>query len=322
MIRTALYAPWPERARSYPGAASIAVAAGFYALSSLPVIIGAAVYAIQSGSAGLPPRVMFTLLLAQFVLWGVLTALWTSLIERRGLPSLGVQGRGAALRLLTGAGIGAGLIVLTGMAALAITAFTGAAPGDGLAGAEGESVDMRAIPADFVLLLAFVALVFLIQGAVEEWVFRGWLMSALTARWGVSTGVLVSSLVFMIFHAHVFVSGLVFGAMALATIGAMGMVFALISLTRGSILEAAGAHGVFNAIAVTAPALALYAASPDQSGDEVLESVFSAATGMAGEASGIAPQMAAQLIVMAAAALILLVFAARARSRSALAGSD
>ncbi|WP_199200416.1 CPBP family intramembrane glutamic endopeptidase [Alkalicaulis satelles] len=310
MIRTALFAPWPEQARSYPGAVSIAVLVGFYALANLPVIIATAAHVIATGEALPPPLMMFSLLLAQFVIWGVLTGVWAGVMERRGPASLGLEGRGVPGRLLLGAGLALALIGFTAMAGAGISAITGdsltavgAADAPGAAQDEGaQAAGFRPLSAGFLAMLGFIGLVFLIQGAVEELVFRGWLMSALAARWGVRAGVLVSSLIFMIFHVHVFASGLAFGSLALATIGLMGLVFALASLLRGSIWEAAGAHGVFNALAVTLPALALYVTRPDLSGDEVVQSVFSAATGLAGEAAGIPPQVYAQLIVMAAAA--------------------
>lgn len=285
MIRAALYAPWPERARSLPGAASIGVLIGGYALSSLPVIIGTVVVTLQAG--GTPPEVVDLLpfLLGQFVLWAVLTALWAGLVERRGPATLGLGAQGAAGRFAMGLLAGVVMLALTSLGGLAAMAVMAPADAPELADAA-----MRAVPLSFIGLLALVALGFLIQGAVEELVFRGWLMSALTARWGVRTGVIVTSIAFMLLHVHVLVSGLVFGIAALVTLGLTGLVFAMLCLWRGSIVEACAAHGMFNALAVTAPAIALYMTSPDLDAGEILSLVLTSATGTGGEGPACRPR--------------------------------
>jgi membrane protease YdiL (CAAX protease family) len=306
LIRAALYAPWPEHARSLPGAASIGVLIGAYALSSLPVIIGTVVLALQAG--GTPPEVVDLLpfLLGQFVFWAVLTAIWAGLVERRGAASLGLGVRGAAGRFALGLLLGALMLALTSVGGMVF--LTAAGPVDA---PELADAAMRAIPLAFIGLLALVALGFLIQGAVEELVFRGWLMSALTARWGVRTGVIVTSIAFMLLHAHVLVSGLVFGIAALVTLGLTGLVFAMLCLWRGSIIEACGAHGMFNALAVTVPAIALYMTSPDLDAGDILSRVLTSATGTGGEGTGLPPQVFGQMAAMGLLALVIGVMAAR-----------
>jgi len=313
VIRAALYAPWPERARSLPGLASIGVLIGGYALSSLPVIAGTVWLTLQAG--GTQPQVIDLLpfLLAQFVLWAVLTAVWAGLVERRGAASLGLGARGAAGRFALGVVVGVLMMMLTSLGAVAAIAVMG--PGDLSPSDVVEVAETRALPLAFAGILALVALGFLIQGAVEEFVFRGWLMSALTARWGVRTGVIVTSIAFMLLHAHVLVSGLVFGIAALVTLGLTGLVFAMLCLWRGSIVEACGAHGLFNALAVTIPAITLYIVSPDIDAGEILSSVLTSATGTGGEGTGLPPQVFGQMAAMGLLALVVGLAAARVRSR-------
>ncbi|WBQ13886.1 CPBP family intramembrane metalloprotease [Hyphomonadaceae bacterium BL14] len=307
MIRAALYAPWPEGARSLPGLASIGVLVVAYVLSSLPVIIGTVILTLQAG--GTQPSVvdLLPLLLGQFVLWAVLTALWAGLVERRGASSLGLSWRGAGGRFAVGLLVGILMLTLTSLGGLAAMAVMAPADGPALVAA----ADTRSVPLAFAGLLGLVALGFLIQGAVEELVFRGWLMSALVARWGLRTGVIVTSTAFMLLHAHVLVSGLVFGISALVTLGLTGLVFAMLCLWRGSIIEACGAHGMFNALAVAVPAIALYAVSPDLDAGEILSRVLTSATGTGGEGTGLPPQVFGQMAAMAVLVVALGVFAMR-----------
>lgn len=312
MTQPALYAPWPDRARSLPGVASIGVLVAAYALSSLPVIIGTVVVTLQAGGAAPSVVDILPFLLGQFVLWAVLTALWAGLVERRGPATLGLQAHGAGVRFATGLLVGVIMLGLTSLGGLAAMAVMAPADAPGLA-----DTAMRAIPLSFIGLLALVALGFLIQGTVEELVFRGWLMSALTARWGMRTGTIVTSLAFMLLHAHVLVSGLVFGIAALVTLGLTGLVFAMLCLWRGSIIEACAAHGLFNALAVTLPAIALYMASPDLDADAILSGVLTSATGTGGEGTGLPPQLFGQTAAMTLLALVLGVLALR-RHRTAV----
>ncbi|MGY6629233.1 MAG: CPBP family intramembrane glutamic endopeptidase [Oceanicaulis sp.] len=311
MSRPALYAPWPEHARSLPGAASLAVLVGGYALSSLPVIIGTVILTLQAG--GTPPAVVDLLpfLLGQFVLWAVLTAIWTGLVERRGAASLGLSWQGAGGRFALGLLAGVLMMMLTSLGAVSAMAAMG--PGDASPLGGVELAETRAVPLAFAGILALVALGFLIQGAVEELVFRGWLMSTLTARWGLKTGVIVTSIAFMLLHAHVLVSGLLFGIAALVTLGLTGLVFAMLCLWRGSIIEACGAHGMFNAMAVTVPAITLYIVSPDIDAGEILSRVLTSATGTGGAGTGLPPQVFGQMAAMALLAGLLGMAAVRRR---------
>lgn len=330
-MKAELFGPWPNGARRTWGAAAIGLTVLGYALSSFPLVIGLGIYtavlqvrdgadplAVEAALQNATLSLLMPLLLAQFVVWMGLTVLWMSLFERRGLASMGLSVNLAALpRYLLGLVLGLVLLI-----AIAVTAgLLG-----GLEDAPG-ALDMSAdaTPAGMaealsrpgvVLALAFAACVFLVQGGAEEVVFRGWLMSTLTARWGLRAAVIVSSAAFMLFHVHVFVSGLWFGIAALAGIGMMGLVFALLAVLTRSVWEAVAAHGAFNAAAVTAPTLGVIAADPQLDINAAFAQVFNSATGMAGpDAVSLGPETFAQALGAGVVAAVLAILIARSGKR-------
>lgn len=314
----ALYAPWPKNARRSWGWAAMGVVLVSYFISAAPFVILGAIAAVIEAANGAPPDqgealvaglsiwVLLPALLIQFALWAGLIGLWAFAFERRGGASLGLTGGTSAL-LRYGAGFLAGLVLFGFIVLLGGLLMSGAEaePAAGLGGAE------RLANLSVLAAFAFIVGVFLVQGGAEEIIFRGWLMSTLAARWGVRAAVIVSSLFFMLFHAHVFISGLVFGLAALAGIGALGLVFALLSLVTRSVIEAVAAHGAFNAAAVVIPAAALITQNPELSVGDAVGQVFAMATGTAGaDALAVGPQLLAQslggAIVCAGLVLVLI----------------
>ena len=319
-----LYGPWSDQGRRTWGAAAIALVVIGYLLSSFPLVIGIGVFtAVHQAQSDADPAValqaatlpvLMPLLLAQFAVWTAMTLGWAALFERRGLASLGLGlSAGAIVRYALGLGFGVALLVIIAVlagllgdienAGGAMDLAAEATPG-GLAEAFGRPAVLAA--------LTFAALVFLIQGGSEEVVFRGWLMSTLAARWGMRAAVIVSSLAFMLFHVHVFVSGLWFGIAALAGIGMMGLVFALLALLTRSVWEAVAAHGAFNAAAVTLPTAGLLAGDPNLDVTVAFAQVFESATGMAGpDAVSLGPETFAQAAGAGIVAAVLAVLVAR-----------
>jgi membrane protease YdiL (CAAX protease family) len=334
----ALYASWPARARRTWGLAALAIVVGGYLISALPLVIGLAVFAAFQQARGADPlaveaamqastlTVLMPLLLSQFLVWMAITLGWAWVFERRGMASLGLALTPAALvRYLAGLGLGVGLLLAIASMVMVLGGLENA-PGalsEG-AGATPDSLAAALARPGVVTALGFAALVFLVQGGAEEVVFRGWFMSTLAARWGVRAAVIVSSLAFMLFHVHVFISGIVFGLAALAGIGLMGMVFALLALFTRSVWEAVAAHGAFNAAAVTAPTLALLAGDRDLDVSAAFAQVFNSATGMAGaDAVTLGPETFAQALAAGAIAAVLAVLVARAgRARRAWKAED
>jgi len=315
----ALYTPWPSAARRTWGWGALGLVVLTYVLSTLPLIVISAVYVVIEMAGGAdpaqaqralseaPPGLLLPIILIQFFTWALLIWLWAKLFERRPSPTFGLQlSGGAALRYGAGLIFGVGLLAVVG--AMAVLLGGGGEDADRLAIHTAERLTDPAIIASF----AAVAAVFLVQGGAEEIIFRGWLMSTLAARWGVQAAVIVSSLFFMVFHAHVFMSGLVFGIIALAGLGLVGLVFALLSLLTRSVVEAIAAHGAFNAAAITLPTAVLLLEDPELSLSKALAQIFASATGTAGPgAMPVGPEMLAQGLaagIIAAVLALLLVW--------------
>lgn len=312
----ALYAPWPDTARRTWGWGALGLMIAGYLASSVPVVIGTVIYTIvhtvssgntdplaaQTALSENTLTVLLPLMLTQFITWAILTLLWVKLFEKRPLSTIGLYGKGFLGRYLLGLPLGLLLVVLVSVAASLLSLSGGSTPE-----ALGELDPSRALGQAALMAYAGLFLGFLIQGGVEELVFRGWLMSALTAHWGKTLGVIIASFAFALLHLHVFISGLMYGVLALSGIGLTGLVFSLTALWRRSMIEAAAAHGAFNAAAVIAPTFALMATDPEQTIHTAVAEVFSSATGLAGaENVTLGPETYAQLIAMGGLSVVMI----------------
>ena len=329
-MNTALYPAWPAGARRTWALAALALPVAGYLISAFPLVIGIGAFtAFQQARTGADPlaveaavrnatlTLVMPLLLAQFSVWTILTLVWARRFERRGLDTLGLRISPALPgRYLLGMGFGLVLLIAIGVIAGVLGDGGAASVTDGTRPQAGALTEILSRPG-VLAGLGLAIVVFLIQGGSEEVVFRGWLMSTLAARWGVRAAVIVSSAAFMLFHVHVFVSGLWFGVAALAGIGLMGLVFALLSLLTRSVWEAVAAHGAFNAAAVTGPTLAVLAADPQLDVSTAFAQVFEQATGMAGpDAVALGPETFAQAAGAGVAAAILAVLVGRRTRRT------
>lgn len=318
----AAYAQWPDNSRRTWGWGAIGVVLATYGLSAAPVILWGFVSVALDVASGVDVTVaqarltarlsdwLFATIFGQFVLWVLMIWGWARLFERRHAASWGLRLTGLSpLRY----GIGLVLGVLLALAIGFVGLLLGVGGGTGTEDTVSLAAAARLVEPEIAMLIAAIVLVFLVQGGAEEVIFRGWLMSTLAARWGVRAGVIVSCIVFMMLHAHVFVSGLAFGAVALAGLGAMGMVFALLCLVTRSIIEAIAAHGAFNAAAFTAPLAVMLASDPDLAPNDAIAQVFASATGTAGGAfsTGLFAQGLTAGVI---AAVLAVVLTRRARS--------
>ena len=95
--------------------------------------------------------------------------------------------------------------------------------------------------------VAVVALVVLVAPVVEEFIFRGLLLTRWSLRWGTTSGILVSSLVFALLHTDPV------GAFA------FGVVMSLLYIRTRTLLVPMVAHSLNNLLAVVLSALALTA---------------------------------------------------------------
>lgn len=93
------------------------------------------------------------------------------------------------------------------------------------------------------LLVLLAMAVTLVQSAMEEVLFRGWLQPALSAQMGQVAGVAGATLLFMGFH-------LIGGsrhALSLLVIALAGLLFGLLALRSGGLWAPIAAHGAWNA---------------------------------------------------------------------------
>ncbi len=333
-----LYAPWPEGARRTWGFGAIALSyLSFVVVSTIAGVIAiftvlpGMIEALSADGAEPDPAVIETLilqpvplattLLVQFILWSALAIFWVKTFEARPLSTIGLSAPNAAAwlgRFLGGVLIGLGLVaVLLAAGAGFAAVFPDLVPQDAIPAADQLDAGVLAEPALLTLLAAF-AVIFIIQGGSEEIVFRGWLMSALAARWGTVAGVLVSSLVFASVHIHIpLASGWAFGGPVLLGIVMTGLFFAMYALAARSVVGPLAAHGAFNFGLVGSGLIAARMEDPVSPLAEVFAQVLQTATGQAGaENAPEGPILYMQAAVFALLSLVVLLrIMGRARSR-------
>jgi membrane protease YdiL (CAAX protease family) len=173
---------------------------------------------------------------------------WVFLVERRGLPSLGFVGPGWWLRWVRGVLIGIGLVLM--LDSLAGGLYGLDHPGEGGSYLLWVTANMdlsQLLQPSLLVGYALIALIFFFQSFTEEVMFRGWMMSALAARWGLIAALIVNSVVFGLFHSHHFLAGWALGGVAVLGLTMVGAFLSLLALSERSIAGAAGVHGGFNA---------------------------------------------------------------------------
>jgi membrane protease YdiL (CAAX protease family) len=118
------------------------------------------------------------------VLWG-----WLALFEKRPFWTLGLERNGAGWKYLRGFLVG----LLMFVAAIGISAAFGY-----IAFEEGQP-SRQGLPALGGVLLVFFG--WLVQGAAEEVLTRGWLLPVIGARYRPALGIIISALVFAALHS-------------------------------------------------------------------------------------------------------------------------
>lgn len=157
--------------------------------SSVPVDLGLTQLGVTSESgAPLSAAGFCLMLILPFAAMGTAVLLWTQWVERRSLATLGLGGRNRLGKYL--GGLLAGLATM-GLAILLIW-LTG--------GYRGEEI-LPAFASPVALFwVAMLLLCFLVQAGVEEFIFRGWLLSSIARRWNVAAGFIGSSAAFTFLH--------------------------------------------------------------------------------------------------------------------------
>lgn len=314
----ALYAPWAPASRRTFGWATPFILILTYLVSSIPMVILMVVAAAgapggleavaEEGEAAVSGDVLLPGILMQFALWAALVILWVKAFERRSFASMGFTSTGWLGRYVRGLAIGIGLVLLLGIAMATLAALApGAVPEEMREMTVPDDADWSALAgAAFIGFALFALVTFLIQGGAEEVIFRGWMMSTLTARWGAVAAIIGSTVIFGAFHLHVMVSGVAYGLMAVFGITATGLFFALYAYMERGIWGAMAAHGTFNAAATLMPLAIMQASEPDRSPADLFAEVLERATGMAGvEATEVGPHLLVQPGVFLTLSLIL-----------------
>lgn len=113
---------------------------------------------------------------------------------------------------------------------------------DGLA--DGFRAGLSWLPgvAGGAVALALFALGFLIQGGLEEWVFRGYLHQALEERWSWPVAAVLSSLAFTVLHA----TNPAVSPVAIGNTFLLGLLLSILVRATDSLVAAVVAHGVWN----------------------------------------------------------------------------
>lgn len=192
--------------------------------------IGATGISLPGEPAAVTGFWMGAYLIASFFLIFVFLEIWTRFFERRPLASIGYERKGALAQY--GRGLLLGLLMFGG--AVGIMALTG-----NVAFEDGDPAQQG------LVALAGVALVFfgwMVQGAAEEALTRGWVLPVLSVRYRPWVGVLVSSLIFAVFHGLNPNLSLI----ALLNLSLFGLFAALYAMREGSLWGISALHSVWN----------------------------------------------------------------------------
>jgi membrane protease YdiL (CAAX protease family) len=188
---------------------------------------------VQYGLAAL--GISFALILLHFLFW-------TRVVERRPLTSIGMFRGGSLGQYLNGIAYGALFALIVSLAAFVAALHFGFSMPAMFAGTQGV------LRPDVLLFAAMIVPVVLVQGGTEEVVFRGWMLSALSARTSMTLAVLLSSVAFGIFHVDRFVMDPVFAAIFISATIVLGAFLGVWAVQSGSIAGPAGFHGAYNAL--------------------------------------------------------------------------
>ncbi len=182
------------------------------------------------------PSIPINLLYMLGVMFGasaLAMVLWVRFVENRPLASMGLRRQKALGRFVRGLVVG---LVFNAIAVFAIFA---------LGGYDIAAVTPALHAPGALLMIALLFGGFIIQGSTEEIMMRGWVLSAMAARWGLMVAIIVNSTIFAALHLgnegldHI-------NWIAMANIVLVGLFLSLYAVREGSLLGVCGFHAAWN----------------------------------------------------------------------------
>ncbi len=183
-----IFSDEPAKGWIAPSIAAPFICIFLVAISMLPGDFGLTYLGFTDAKGEPQGTLGFCLLLVSFIAMGLAVFGWVRWVEQRSLASAGLCGEQRLRKFLNGLAIG---IAMMGGIVAAIAISGGYRVGD--------LFPAFASPA----ALGWIALLlacFAVQASVEEFVFRGWLFSAITRRWNTTAAFLLSSAAFTFLH--------------------------------------------------------------------------------------------------------------------------
>ncbi len=235
----AAFAPMPARARLGPAWIAPVFLILVMSFASSAEIVGVGIAALVQRALGAAAQVGWVtdvgLNVGYDLMVVVLLMMWAKAVERRPLASMGFR-RPFGPWLLAWIGLGAGWALVL---ALALSASPPPAAGEATTQLAAPSLKvLLQFPAVFavVILLAFS----------EEVMFRGWLLSALTARAGAPIAIAVSGLLFAALHVTPWELGKLPRIISFLSYAAIGVGFSVVALRQGQIWTTTALHSGYN----------------------------------------------------------------------------
>ena len=127
-------------------------------------------------------------LLVPFAAMATAVWAWIRFVERRELSTVGLTGTARLRKYLSGLAIGVAMMVGATVSVWLLGGFR----------AEDAFPAFGSPTALFWIVM--LLLCFVVQAGVEEFIFRGWLLSAATRRWNLPAGFVVSAIAFTFVH--------------------------------------------------------------------------------------------------------------------------
>jgi membrane protease YdiL (CAAX protease family) len=184
-----IFSPEPHQGWLAPAWLAPVICILLVAFSSVPLDIGLEWMGVIDAKGQPRSTIGFCLfLLVPFAGMGAAVWAWSRFVERRSLATMGLTGARRLHKYLAGLAIGIGMIALAVMSIWIAGGYV-----------SGDVLPAFASPGS-LLWIAILLPCFAFQSGVEEFIFRGWLLSAATRRWNLVAGFIASSAAFTFLH--------------------------------------------------------------------------------------------------------------------------